>query len=118
MIKATFKCKPDNHITQFEITGHADSGPYGQDIVCAAVSAVTIGTINSLQKLTKIDPKVESDDLNGGYLKCKVDLDSITDSSQLIAVRTLMDSCYQTMLSIAQNYTKFIKIKLITLSSN
>ncbi|MEJ1306834.1 ribosomal-processing cysteine protease Prp [Latilactobacillus sakei] len=57
MIKADFIVNADSQIISFQITGHADSGPYGSDIVCAAVSAVSIGTINSLQKLAVLNQR-------------------------------------------------------------
>lgn len=31
-----------------KVTGHANSAPYGEDLVCAAVSAVMTGGINAL----------------------------------------------------------------------
>jgi uncharacterized protein len=34
-----------------ELTGHADAGKTGQDIVCAAVSAVSIGAVNGIEGL-------------------------------------------------------------------
>ncbi len=44
MIRAQFTLDSNQRITSFKMTGHADSGPYGQDIVCAAVSALSIST--------------------------------------------------------------------------
>ncbi|MDN3536947.1 ribosomal-processing cysteine protease Prp [Limosilactobacillus fermentum] len=38
------------------MTGHAESGPDGQDIVCAAVSALTITTVNGLERVLKKKP--------------------------------------------------------------
>ena len=46
MIKGTFKRNDSGRIKTFELTGHADAGEYGSDIVCAAVSALTINTVN------------------------------------------------------------------------
>lgn len=37
-----------NAIQKIAIDGHALSGPYGQDLVCAAVSAISTGTLNAL----------------------------------------------------------------------
>jgi uncharacterized protein len=31
-----------------KVTGHANSAPYGEDLICAAVSAVVTGGINAL----------------------------------------------------------------------
>ena len=40
MIKAKFNSQK-NLITGFTLSGHADSGEYGHDIVCAAVSVLS-----------------------------------------------------------------------------
>lgn len=39
--------------TGFQCRDHAGSGEYGFDIVCAAISVLTINTINSLEQLTR-----------------------------------------------------------------
>lgn len=52
----------------FTSSGHAGYAQSGQDIVCAAVSAIVINTLNCLLDLT--DEKVEYDvhDEEGGYI--------------------------------------------------
>ncbi len=52
MIRAAFKKDDNDRITAFRCKGHAGSGEYGKDIVCAAVSMLVINTINSVQKFT------------------------------------------------------------------
>lgn len=61
MIKATF-VKNNGLLNGFEVSGHADSGDYGHDIVCAAVSALVICTANALKTVTHIDPKIDQDE--------------------------------------------------------
>ena len=39
--------------TGFRMNGHAEYAEYGQDIVCAAVSALVINTINSIEQYTE-----------------------------------------------------------------
>lgn len=56
MIRVSFTVTPDQKITSFKMTGHAESGPDGQDIVCAAVSALTITTVNGLERVLKKKP--------------------------------------------------------------
>ncbi|AXX64326.1 ribosomal-processing cysteine protease Prp [Bombilactobacillus bombi] len=112
MIKAVFKCNPQGNISSFKITGHAQSGPYGQDIVCSAVSAVSIGTINSLQDVAGVQPQVQMNNEMGGYLECQVNYADIKEHDQVVAAVTLMDSCYQISTSIAANYSDFIQITL------
>ncbi|WP_026528860.1 ribosomal-processing cysteine protease Prp [Butyrivibrio sp. VCD2006] len=42
----------DGEYMGFRLEGHAGSGEYGKDIVCAAISMLTINTVNSLEKFT------------------------------------------------------------------
>ncbi|HQB32107.1 MAG TPA: ribosomal-processing cysteine protease Prp [Erysipelotrichaceae bacterium] len=43
--------KKDGLIISLEISGHANGGQYGQDLVCAGVSCVAIGLANALDRL-------------------------------------------------------------------
>jgi uncharacterized protein YsxB (DUF464 family) len=52
MIKVTVFRNADNLITGFRMSGHADYAEKGSDIVCAAVSALVINTINSIEHFT------------------------------------------------------------------
>ena len=47
MIKIVLTYK-DNKIDALEIKGHANSAEYGKDLVCAAVSAISVGGLNAL----------------------------------------------------------------------
>ena len=51
--------------TGFRMNGHAEYAEYGQDIVCAAVSALVINTINSLGVYTKEKFSTDSDEETG-----------------------------------------------------
>lgn len=48
MISVTFVEKNGKFIS-LEVKGHAGSGPYGHDLVCAAVSGILLGGLNNLQ---------------------------------------------------------------------
>ncbi|WP_442902234.1 ribosomal-processing cysteine protease Prp, partial [Faecalicoccus sp.] len=50
MIKVILTYHKDQ-VSSIQITGHAQSGPYGQDIVCAGVSVASIGALNALDVL-------------------------------------------------------------------
>lgn len=50
-----------------KVKGHADSGPYGQDIVCAAVSAICFGALNALENADE-DFDIIIDEDNKGNL--------------------------------------------------
>ncbi|WP_125768760.1 ribosomal-processing cysteine protease Prp [Companilactobacillus furfuricola] len=104
MIKASFHRNADKAIDSFLILGHADSGPYGQDLVCAAVSAVTIGTINNLEKLTKVQPQVVSDEVNGGHLGCRI-TGAVSHDTAL-----LLDNLSEILKDIAASYPDNITV--------
>ena len=54
MIKVTIYKDKDNLITGFKVLGHAGYGQEGNDVVYAAVSALVINTINSIEYFTLI----------------------------------------------------------------
>jgi len=45
--------KENGHYKKFIIDGHAGYAESGEDIVCAAVSALVINTINSIEEFTE-----------------------------------------------------------------
>ncbi len=68
MIRITFVVKDGKYVS-FESDGHAYYDEIGYDIVCAAVSALTITAVNALEAVAKITPIVDMGD-GDGYLYC------------------------------------------------
>ena len=105
MIKAKFYLGKDQKITRFKLTGHADysSGP---DILRAAVSALAINTVNSLDRFAK-SPRVNADVDKGGYLL--VDQLGVDPKSQLLLL-----SLQNGLLDIAQqnDNSQYIEVKM------
>ena len=55
----------------FECYGHADdNAEEGEDLICAAISMLTINTINSLEELAKADITYAAAE-DGGELSCR-----------------------------------------------
>lgn len=61
MTKVTIYKTKAGEYRKFTCDGHAAYADYGQDIVCAAVSALVINTVNSLEEVTKEPIQVEAD---------------------------------------------------------
>ena len=80
MITITFYRDKDMNYKRFSCEGHAGYAEYGYDIVCAAISSLSVNTVNSIDKLTDDDIKVQTDD--AGLLKLEMITNS--DSSQLL----------------------------------
>jgi uncharacterized protein YsxB (DUF464 family) len=70
MITINIKRNDKNEIVKFSLEGHAGFAKSGNDIVCAAVSAITNMIIIGFEKLNII-PRFEKDDdgQTFGYLK-------------------------------------------------
>lgn len=55
MITVSIQRDQEGRITTFTVSGHADYGEHGQDIVCAGVSAIVQTAILGLQEYLRID---------------------------------------------------------------
>ena len=106
MIHASFQHDANQRITAFKMTGHADAGPYGQDIVCAAVSALSISTINGLEQVVKSQPAVKQDSANGGFLE--VTGLGVDHDSQL-----LLTTFQNGLLDIKESYPNNIEVQML-----
>ena len=88
----------------FQCRDHAGSGEYGFDIVCAAISVLTINTVNSLEQLTKDTFDLTQQEELG--LIQLIFHDHLSDSGKL-----LMDSYVIGIESIREEYgTEYIQV--------
>ena len=69
--------------TGCRMNGHAEYAEYGQDIVCAAVSALVINTINSIEQYTE-DSFESSVDPETGTVLFKIKDMPVGSSSELL----------------------------------
>lgn len=99
--------RENNKITAFELSGHAESGPYGYDLVCAGVSAVSFGVVNAIDALCKIDLVIEQEN-EGGYLHVSIPNDINQELSE--KVQLLLDGMIISLQTIEREYSQFIKI--------
>ncbi len=53
MTQITIYRKPEDQFKGFQVIGHADSVEEGADLVCCAVSVLTLNIVNSLEKFTE-----------------------------------------------------------------
>ncbi|HLQ95008.1 MAG TPA: ribosomal-processing cysteine protease Prp [Pseudogracilibacillus sp.] len=94
-----------NNIHAFELSGHANSGPYGYDLVCAGVSAVTFGAVNALIELSEADPFIQQED-DGGYLY--VELPDSSDNEG--DIQTILKAMVVSLETIERDYASYIHI--------
>ena len=65
MIRVTIYRTGRHEYTGFDMSGHAEYDDPGKDIVCAAVSALVINTINSIEHFTDDETSCISDEESG-----------------------------------------------------
>jgi len=106
MIKVNTTKKAEQYIA-FEISGHAESGPYGYDLVCAAVSAVSFGAVNALITLGQYEPIIDQAN-EGGYLYVELP-QSLTDE-QMEKAQIIMKTMIISLETIEREYRQFIQI--------
>ena len=81
MTKITLKYDPEGMILGFECKGHSGYGEEGSDIVCAAVSALSIACSNSLMTVAGCIPAVCEKD---AYLSVLIRPEDINHDTQII----------------------------------
>lgn len=99
MIKVLIK-KEENKFKSLEVKGHANSAPHGEDLVCAAVSAVVIGGLNSIK-----DYKNFNIELKEGYALLEAK-DEVSSHDEIV-IETIINS----LKTIEEGNSKFIKIQ-------
>jgi uncharacterized protein len=106
MIKVTVYRNDDRTIHAFQVKGHAGYAASGQDIVCAGVSAVTVGTVNAIEALLAVELPSEMKD---GWLSSRIPSDLPGDVHQ--QVQLLLESMVVMLQSIQDSYGKHIKLQ-------
>ena len=90
-----------NHkVTTYEIDGHAFAGEPGEDLVCAAVSAVSFGLTNSIISLDESELHVKMED---GYLL----VENIPDSA---AAQTLVQGMLISLQTIEADNFQYLTV--------
>lgn len=106
MIKILIRRDADRHIQSYSVNGHAEYAEPGKDIVCAGVSAVTIGTVNAVETLLQIELGTSMDK---GTLE--VEIPHIADQTTQDKVQLLLESMIVMLDSIQQSYNEYVMIK-------
>lgn len=102
MIKVLIRYNLSKEFESLEINGHANAGPYGHDLVCAAVSGVVFGGINNLQGKYQIKQNEKSGSLE---MKCS---DCVNEHDQIV-IETILAQ----LQAIARDNPKNVKISVI-----
>ncbi|MDV2684913.1 ribosomal-processing cysteine protease Prp [Alkalihalophilus lindianensis] len=108
MITVLIERNANLQIESFTMSGHADSGPYGHDLVCAGASAISFGSVNAIAALCGVELDVEMGE-EGGFLRCGVPtgLENATHEK----IQLLLEGMIVSLQSMAEEYSEYIEIK-------
>jgi hypothetical protein len=89
-----------NGIRSVKISGHSQSADKGEDLICAAVSAIAFGTCNALYEL-------------GSDAKCKVGDNriDITECGDDELTQTILKTAVVQLKTVEEGNTQFLNIK-------
>ena len=105
MIKVNVFKDSDSVVRGIHLSGHAGYGESGEDIVCAAVSALVFSAYNSIETFTEDEFEGSSDEKSGDFQFHFTD--RVSKESQL-----LMNSLVLGLTNIMESYGKqYIKIR-------
>ena len=108
MIRVTIYQNTSSHkYFGFRMEGHAEFAAYGSDIVCAAVSALVINTINSIEALTE-DTFEDAVHQEKDVVSFQITSKPVSEKAEL-----LLDSLVLGLQSVAKEYgKKYICLKI------
>jgi|HigsolmetaAR203D_1030402.scaffolds.fasta_scaffold00976_7 hypothetical protein len=98
--------RSDRRIVSFAAEGHANYAKRGEDIVCAGVSAVTVGTVNAIETLTGVRLPYA---MRNGWLQS-----AIPETGEPAAdgkVQLLLESMVVMLDTIQQSYGKHVVVR-------
>lgn len=105
MINARFS-KKCGKIVSVKLSGHAEASDDGYDMVCSAVSAVSITIANGITEILNLKPIIGIED---GFLS--LDLNKLT-IEEIDSAQMLLETMLLGLKNIEINYNEYIKVVL------
>ncbi|MCF6092717.1 ribosomal-processing cysteine protease Prp [Microaerobacter geothermalis] len=98
---------PSLEIESVTVSGHAQFADPGKDIVCSAVSGITLGMINAVEMLLGISLDVKAE--NTGYLYfCPPRID---DEKTWEKMQWILEAMVAALVSVSRDYGSYVKVK-------
>ena len=99
MIKVIYEVKNDSYVS-LTVSGHAESGEYGKDLVCASVSSIMFGLMNAIDEL--------HEDVEIKQLTNKI---TIINHSSSNIIQDYLELTMMQLKTIEESYGDFIKVE-------
>lgn len=106
MTTVTVFQSPDGTLSGFDCRGHADFADAGEDIVCAAVSALTQGTLNGLLNVLKAPVAYNIDEKDGVLTASLGDVPENKRAGAQLLLQTLVSA----LRMIEADYARHVRV--------
>lgn len=106
MVKVIYSIDDDNKITYLNVSGHADSGEYGKDLICAAISSIIFGLMNAIDLLELSDISIRQEENEIEFI----------NSSDNVRAKDYFDLTMIQLKTIEESYNQYLVIKRKELS--
>ena len=108
MTKAVFTVK-EGRIVRIEVNGHTGYAAEGEDIVCAAISAVLQGAALGVMEVAKARVEYATDERKGSM---SLALAGGQDELVLHDAEVILRSALVATKDIAEGYSQFVKVEV------
>lgn len=96
-------------IWEFTVDGHAGYGEEGNDIICAAVSAITYTALGALDDIVGIRKYKKQFYIEQyGYIKCSLPVDLSED--ERFKARIILDSMAIGLKQVKKAHSRYLKV--------
>lgn len=107
MIKIQVERNQQGQVERVLVQGHANFGEHGRDIVCAAVSGISIGMANAIE--TMFDVQMHAEDDGDGKLDCH--LPPSVDAETREKIYLLLAAMVISLKNIADEFPRYVTMK-------
>ena len=88
-------------ISKITVSGHAESAPYGEDLICAAVSSIVTGTLNAIDEMAKGSCLISQNEE-----KTVIEVKK-TDSK----IPIILDVMLYQLKTLAESYSEYLEVE-------
>jgi len=108
MIRISVERDSQGQVTRVLIKGHANYREHGKDIVCAAVSGISIGMVNAIE--TMFGVRMHADNDGDGKVDCRLPSERIAPDVEG-KIRLLMETLVVMLKGVADEFPSYVTIK-------
>ena len=109
MIKVKIGHASNNQVNFLEVKGHANSAPYGEDIVCASLSSVVQTAVLGLLMVAGIELEMKRDD-NAGYLRFT--LPNKLSEDQSVKACAILDTMLCGISDLNEGFSDYVELEV------